>query len=174
MRSDALWEDAHSSSGSGGALTSVSTTCSEQECADSSIDVVDHQTLSGEDSAGTKRNINLFCNWEKLRPRMQRACLEENFLKDDQICVVCLVHPALIRCSYCGPRQYLCETCAYSLHEKRNQFHVMEKWTVSGTFTIIFILILWKFSGSPVFRSAANVWIRFCTCFVQLERLQFT
>ena len=129
---------------SGKASTNVSmpNTNTEQECANSNNDVMDdcemsvsgaHQAPGEEDSANTKRNISLFCNWEKLRPRILSAFLQENCLNDDQICVACLVQPASIRCPYCGPRQYFCETCAYSLHENRNQFHVMEKWTVSRT-----------------------------------------
>ena len=78
-----------------------------------------HQAPGNEDSANTKRSINLFCNWEKLRPRIQRAFLEENCLNDDHNCVLCLVQPTSIQCSYCGPRQHLCETCAHSLHEKK-------------------------------------------------------
>ena len=89
---------------SGKASTSVANTYSEQECANSNnIDVEAddcemsicgaHQAPGDEDSANTKRNISLFCNWEKLRPRIQRAFLEENCLNDDQICVLCLVQP---------------------------------------------------------------------------------
>ena len=129
---------------SGKASTSVANTYSEQECVNSNnIDVEAddcgmsicgaHQAPGDEDSANTKRNISLFCNWEKLRPRILRTFLDKNSLNDDQICVLCLVQPASIQCSYCRPRQQLCETCAYSLHEKRNQFHVMEKWTVCET-----------------------------------------
>ena len=64
---------------SGKASTSVANTYSEQECANSNnIDVEAddcemslcgaHQAPGDEDLANTKRNISLFCNWEKLRP----------------------------------------------------------------------------------------------------------
>ena len=96
-----------------------------------------NENTSCDDSLNTQRNINTFCNWEKLRTRLQRASLEECYMESEQTCVVCHTQPAEIRCPYCGPRQYFCQTCAYSLHEERNQFHVMEKWMVH-TYTAMF------------------------------------
>ena len=101
-------------------------------------EAVVNENSSCDDSQNTQRNISTFCNWEKLRTRLRRASLEECCLKSDQTCVVCLTQPAVIRCTYCGPRQYFCQTCAYSLHEERNQFHVMEKWMVHACAQISF------------------------------------
>ena len=83
-----------------------------------------------DDSANTQRNISAFCNWEKLRPQLLTSHLEQSYLRDSESCIVCLKESATIRCTYCGPRQYFCQSCANSQHERRNQFHVMEKWEV--------------------------------------------
>ena len=102
---------------------------------DEHVDVADEDGIfepnfAGEDSASHHRNISNFCNWEKIRSMLIKAYIEDNSLGDNAMCCVCGNEEACIRCQYCGPRQYFCDTCALTVHEHRNQFHVMEKWMV--------------------------------------------
>lgn len=88
--------------------------------------------LNSEDSAAYRRNINSRCNWEKIRLMLIKARLEDYSFPENAMCGVCANDQAeaCIRCQYCGPKQFFCETCALKVHEIRNQFHVMEKWMV--------------------------------------------
>ena len=101
--------------------------CSDDHVAE---DVVFNPSSTSEDSAAHRRNISSFCNWEKIRPILIKARIEDYSFAENAVCGVCANVEACVRCQYCGPKQIFCESCALSVHETRNQFHVMEKWMV--------------------------------------------
>ena len=94
-----------------------------------------------EDSSHARRSINSFANWERLRPHFLRATVEELCIPEGTNCCVCLVEMATIRCTYCGPRQFFSQSCAYTLHETRNQLRVMEQWTVNKIINLLFVFL---------------------------------
>lgn len=94
-----------------------------------------------EDSSHARRSINSFANWERLRPHLLRATVEELCIPEGTNCCVCLVKMATTRCTYCGPRQFFCQSCVYTLHETRNQLHVMEQWTVNIIINLLFVFL---------------------------------
>ena len=46
---------------------------------------------------------------------------------------------AVCRCQDCGPEQHFCLDCATSLHNNRNNFHVLELWKVIHYIIVICI-----------------------------------
>ena len=94
-----------------------------------------------EDSSHARRSINSFANWERLRLHLVRATVEELCISEGTNCCVCLVEMATIRCTYCGPRQFFSQSCAYTLHETRNQLRVMEQWTVNKIINLLFVFL---------------------------------
>lgn len=77
-----------------------------------------------------KRRISEHLNWSAIRKGLVECYIQECCLPTESVCVVCK-ETAVAKCSFCGPRQYFCHTCALAEHDSRNYFHVMDLWKVS-------------------------------------------
>ena len=77
-----------------------------------------------------KRKINSLSNWKKIRDGLLKARVENASFREGSNCVACKAVVAIMRCEYCGPKQYFCSTCARDIHVERNKYHVLEQWQV--------------------------------------------
>ena len=75
---------------------------------------------------------NLSDQWTLLREKIINAAIESEGMPHDQVCMVCELEPACLRCRDCGPNQFFCKGCGIKLHQYRNYFHYLEHWLVSA------------------------------------------
>ena len=84
-----------------------------------------------------KRKINSLSNREKIRDALLKVRVENASFPEGSNCVVCKAEMPIMRCEYCGPKQYFCSTCARDMHAQRNKYHVLEQWQVLYILVII-------------------------------------
>jgi len=66
--------------------------------------------------------------WTALRESLLTATIESEGMPNGQLCMVCEIEHACLRCRDCGPNQFFCKGCGVKLHQCRNHFHYMEQW----------------------------------------------
>jgi len=66
--------------------------------------------------------------WTALRESLLTAAIESEGMPNGQLCMVCEIEHACLRCRDCGPNQFFCKGCGVKLHQCRNHFHYMEQW----------------------------------------------
>lgn len=80
-------------------------------------------------SAHENRRIQEQIKWNEFRDRIVDVAIEDSYLPNCS-CVWCHKTTAVVKCSYCGPKAFLCLECARNLHSTINSYHVLELWKV--------------------------------------------
>ena len=106
-----------------------------------SEDVLDSMQ-SSDVSSHTKRKERAAAKWDEIHQNALTVMIEESSLPSGIKCFVCGTEDAIVRCLYCGPQHFFCETCAVELHSQALYHHCPEIWKVSSlnclTFTYHF------------------------------------
>ncbi len=69
-------------------------------------------------------------SWQAVREKLRNACVESYILPDDQLCMICSIAKADMRCTRCGSNAYFCQECWTASHKTINIFHTPEVWEV--------------------------------------------
>ena len=86
------------------------------------------------------RKLTAYQKWTDLRQNLIKTAVSECCIPPDVVCCICHNDIAVIRCTFCGPQQFFCHSCAIELHSYRNYFHVMDFWKVSNLIVYIFVI----------------------------------
>lgn len=80
-------------------------------------------------SAHKNRRIQEQIKWNEFRDRVVDVAIEDSYLPS-RSCVWCHKNSAVVKCTYCGPKVFLCLECARNLHANINTYHVLDLWKV--------------------------------------------
>ena len=77
-----------------------------------------------------RRREKQYYSWENIRKSLLNGRVEEEAFFPEEVCCECEINNVEIRCFECGLNQHFCIACANKIHEKKNYFHVLEKFKV--------------------------------------------
>lgn len=76
-------------------------------------------------SSHTKRKQKASERWESLQS-IALSAVVTTMAKRQLNCTVCSESAGVVKCYYCGPQKYYCESCAIVIHQNSLFHHYME------------------------------------------------